>query len=189
MTFSTRRTRRVRHRASALLMFIAFAMPLLWAAAAISVDSMKIMEVQRRVGYATESASVAGASEFHEEERLPYNLDSRKATASANEAFNEFMAVAFGDSAGQAGRVTILNVDVNVKATLGGTPDPAATVNPGGRDPARVTVTVRYRVEGLAFLSLVPGADPNLERTISRTSYVCVPEENPYTVGGSCDRR
>src|SRR5690606_31999347 len=64
-------------------------------------------------------------------------------------------------------------------------------VNDGQRRPASATATVDFEVRGLVFLGMAAYFDASyttLEGSTSATANLCMPGENPYTVGGTCVR-
>lgn len=165
----TRRARRDRRRAAALLWFLIVALPLMYLGMALAVDVARIVMVSGQAANVAEASAVAGAFQFR----------TGTATLDRTAARNVGMTLAQLSYSGG-----------NVNGSLASVPDVRVLSNSYGTE--RVTVTVRTSVDTvllgtvLNLLSGDPGAT-TITLSATRSADVCIP--NRYTpTAGYCAR-
>jgi len=161
-------------KAVALLFFLTAALPVLWAAGALSTDTMHVINSQRAASQIADTSAIAGATQFSRPGEVGWNGTGLTLNpALAVEVAEQTAAQALESDVGKG----ISDVEI------------AASVDTTGPTDI-VTVQVSYTVDNLLFIGLAGNFNSDLtvvSGTMSKSASVCIPGQG-QTLNGICTR-
>jgi Flp pilus assembly protein TadG len=147
--------RTVRRRGIGFLWFALVVVPFFFAGSALAFDGSRLLLAKREASNAAQAAAVAAATQFS---AAPGREDT-VTPASARTAALETII-----HARDTGALRVAQVN------------PAQTVTLISADATQVTVTVEFRVTGMAFLGYFVSGGQSTSARVSSTAFVCIPD-------------